>query len=102
MWFIFWLVGLLTGMAAVKVYEFIRAGYIQFKWLHWFSGIIWYFAGIFVIGFVTTSFAEGQPQAAGMATLIFGGIFLVVSVLLYRFVYPKRLNTNHTKEEATA
>ncbi|WP_258359878.1 hypothetical protein [Moorella sulfitireducens (nom. illeg.)] len=102
MWFIFWLVGLLTGIAAVNVYKYIRAGCVQFKWFHWLLGIIWYLSGMFVIGFVTTSFAEGQPQAAGMATLIFGGIFLIVSVLLYRFVYPKRLNTNHAKEEATA
>ena len=89
---VMWFVGLLTGLGAYKVYDLIKENKLHCKWYHWIIGIFWYLMGVFVIGFVGTSFAEGEPRAAGMAILIFGGFFLVVSVLLYRFVLVKRIN----------
>lgn len=89
---VMWLVGLLTGIAALKIYSLLTANKLQCKWYHWVIGVLWYLIGIFVVGFVGTSFAEGEPQAAGMAILIFGGVFLVISVLLYRFVFAKQFN----------
>lgn len=84
-----WLAGLLTGIGGYKIYEFIKAKKLNLKWFHWVIGIIWYFMGIFIIAFIGTSMLEKQPQAAAMATLIFGGTFLIITVLLYRFVYRK-------------
>jgi hypothetical protein len=84
-----WLVGVLTGIGGLLLYQKIKAGKLIFKAYQWVVLAIWYLAGIFVIGFIGTSLAEGEPQAAGMATLIFGGLFLVLSILVYRFVFFK-------------
>ncbi|MBO8168948.1 MAG: hypothetical protein H0Z35_07170 [Thermoanaerobacteraceae bacterium] len=88
-----WLVGLFTGIAGVKIYGWVKEGKLECQWYHWIIGVLWYLLGMFVIGFVGVSFAEGEPQAAGMAILIFGGVFLVVTVLLYRFVFAKQIKT---------
>lgn len=54
------------------------------------------------MSFVGTSFDEGEPQAGGMALLIFGGSFLVVSVLLYRFVFTRQLKPESAAEKVGA
>lgn len=84
-----WIVGLLTGMGIIKLYQGLKSKRLITKWYHWLVGVIWYLIGIFIILFVSTSFYENEPQAAGMAILIFGGVFIVISILLYRFVFTK-------------
>ncbi len=84
-----WLVGLITGFGLALLIGMAQSGKVNFKWFHWAIMAVWYLGLLFVIGFVATSFDEGEPQAAGMATLIFGGVYLIISVLLYRFAYLK-------------
>ena len=86
------IIGFLTGIGALKVFELFKLKKLDWKWFHWAIAVAWYFMVLFVALFVAISFQEGQPQAAGMATLIFGGTALVISVLLYRFVYAKKTN----------
>jgi type VI protein secretion system component VasK len=87
---VMWLVGLITGIIVFKIFQMLKNGIISFSWYHWIISLLWYLTGVFVIGFVGTSFAEGEPQAAGMATLIFGGLYLVITILLYRFVFTTK------------
>jgi len=85
-----WFIGLLTGLACYKMYTILKTKKLTFKWYHWLICVLWYCLGLFVIGFVGTSFAEGEIRAAGMATLIFGGVYIVITILLYRFLYSKK------------
>ncbi len=98
--FLMWLVGLLTGAAAVKLYNLKQEGRLRCDWYHYLIGIGWYLGGLFVVGFVGVSFAEGEPQAAGMALLIFGGLYLVVSILLYRFLYAPQIDAGTSRKAA--
>lgn len=94
----FWFIGILTGILGIKLYEQLKAKTLTWKWYHWVITGVWYLMLIFIAGFIATSFAEGEPRAAGMATLIFGGTVLVISVLLYRFLYVKTSRPVFTKK----
>lgn len=89
-----WIVGILTGMAVLKIYQGMKDNKLVLKWYHWLIGVLWYAMGLFIMLFITTSFYEKEPQAAGMAILIFGGVFLVITILLYRFVYGKKVKNS--------
>lgn len=95
-----WLIGALSGAAGVKIYGLLQEGRLHCDWYHYLIGLGWYFSGLFVVGFVGVSLAEGEPQAAGMALLIFGGAFLVVSVLLYRFLFAPRVDARTDSQVA--
>jgi len=97
MTFLIWLVGVLSGIGGLKLYEGHKAGKLNFKAYQWLVLAGWYLLGVFVIGFIGTSMAEGEPQAAGMATLIFGGVFLVLSILVYRLVIFRPLPAKRAK-----
>lgn len=86
------IIGFLSGIGAYKMFELFKLKKLDWKWFHWAIAGAWYLMVLFVVLFVATSFQEGEPQAAGMATLIFGGTVLVISVLLYRLVFSKRSN----------
>jgi len=102
MWLVMWLAGVISGIAGVKIYGLLKEGKLQCRWYHWIIGALWYLLGIFIVGFVGTSFAEGESRAAGMAVLIFGGFFLVVSILLYRFVFSERFRGISSGGKVTA
>ncbi|AFL98537.1 MULTISPECIES: hypothetical protein [Desulfitobacterium] len=97
-----WLIGILTGIGSLALYQNIKAGKLSVKAYQWVIIAIWYLSGLFVLGFIGTSLAEGEPQAAGMATLIFGGLFLIFSILVYRFVFYKPVpgTSKNTPKEA--
>lgn len=87
MWFVIWLVGVAAGMLALRTYELARSGQLKYKWYHWAIATVWYGLGFFVVAFVGTSLSLGETRAAGMATLIFGGVVVIVGLLLYRFLF---------------
>lgn len=100
--FLMWLAGILTGIGGLKLYQGHKAGKVNFKAYQWLVLAVWYLLGLFVVGFIGTSLAEGEPQAAGMATLIFGGVFLVLSILAYRFVIFRTRSADGAKSPGQA
>lgn len=102
MWLVIWLFGLLTGIAVAVAMKYIKDSNMQYKWYHWVIGVVLYLGLALIIGFVATSIGEGEPQAAKMGLLIFGGTYLVITILLYRFVYAGRGKAGLFKKEASA
>ncbi len=85
MWFF---LGCLTIAFALAVYNWKNKKEISLSWLAW-SGII-ISAGIlfFALAWSISSLAEGEPQAAGMGMLIFGGL----SIIIFLFTRKKIIN----------
>lgn len=79
--FVFWLVGILTGALCVKFAGVLK----KMDWYWWILVAFWYAFGVFTTAFAQTSFAEGESQAGWMAVTIFGGIFVVLGVVIYMF-----------------
>ena len=78
-------------MLAVKMVGMIREGRLRFSWYHWIVGAGWYAALALITAFIAMNVHEGEPQAAGMSLLIFGGGLLVTGILLYRFLFKPRI-----------
>ena len=86
-----YILGILTGAGGFFLVNAIVSGKVKFKiWQYIVIGA-WYFLMLLTAGFINTSVGEGEPRAAGMALLIFGGILLVLAVVLYRFVIYKAI-----------
>lgn len=51
-------------------------------WYHWVGFGVVALWTVFVVAWIGTSVAEGYPKAAGMGALIWGGLDLVLVVLL--------------------
>lgn len=96
---VMWIVGVLTGLAVFKIAMLFKEKKLNYAWYHWLILALLYLGGVFVVAFVGTSFAEGEPQAAGMSILIFGGAFIVVALLLYRFLFARRYNKKVVEKE---
>ena len=80
-----WIVGILTGALGVKYWNVLK----KMDWYWWVLLVLTYAFGVFTTAFATTSFAEGEPQAGTMAITIFGGIFIVLAVLIFIFGIKK-------------
>lgn len=76
-----WIVGILTGALAVRFFSVLK----KMDWYFWVLTVIWYAFGVFATAFAQTSFAEGEPQAGWMAIAIFGGIFVILGIVIYIF-----------------
>ncbi|HCW51305.1 MAG TPA: hypothetical protein DGR79_04460 [Clostridiales bacterium] len=70
----FWAVQALLGWAK-------REG-VALAWYHWLGVAVVALWALFVAAWIGTSVAEGYPQAATAGGLIFGGIGLVLFILL--------------------
>ena len=91
---IYWIIGILTGLAGQQLCKRVKADTLGWKWYHWVIAFLWYISVIMVVSFIGQSFREGMPKAGGMSILIFGGILLVVTIVLLRLVYYKSFFPN--------
>lgn len=82
-----WIVGILTGSVVIKFWPVLR----KMEWYYWVFLIIWYAFGVFTTAFAQTSFAEGEPQAGWMAVGVFGGIFIILGIVIYIFGIHKNI-----------
>ncbi|AET69294.1 hypothetical protein Desor_3836 [Desulfosporosinus orientis DSM 765] len=66
-------------------------GVLKFKGLSWWQ---WGLYGVlllwlaFSLGWIVTSLVEGEVQSAGMGTLIFGGIEIILLIVFFRVGKP--------------
>lgn len=88
---VFLIIGIATGLLLGKLIDNIKAGKVALSWYHWVIGICWYAGVALLVSFIGTSIEEQEPQAAGMAILLFGGALLVVTLLVYRTLYRPRI-----------
>ena len=88
---VWYILGILTGVSGMLLVNAIKNGKIKLKVWQYICIGAWYLLMLLTAGFVNTSIGEGEPRAAGMALLIFGGILLVLAVVLYRFVIYKAI-----------
>ncbi|RNC28748.1 MAG: hypothetical protein AWM53_01189 [Candidatus Dichloromethanomonas elyunquensis] len=86
---ILFLLGVILGVLAVKLWEIKQAKNIHFSKLEYAIGIIWILWVLFGGIFVVDSLGEGETRAASLAALIFGGIALLV-LLGMRQLYLRR------------
>jgi hypothetical protein len=84
------ILGLLTGIGGLLLFQQVRAGE-RYKVWQWIVLALWFLFGLFAFTFIAQNFIEGEARAGGMSILIFGGAFLVISVLVYRFVFMKKV-----------
>ena len=96
--FFFLLFGIASGICFSAVWRMVSEKRIFLSWYHWLITFFWYTGIVFVLAFVGTSIEEMEPQAAGMALLIFGGLYLVVSFPLYRFLFAKQIKAKVVAE----
>ena len=79
-WFI---VGLLTGLSIFLYNELWRC--YRIKWLGWTGLAVGELAVLFCIAWSVASLLEGEPRAASMGLMLFGGAGLVILVVTWRF-----------------
>ena len=91
--FTFWLIGILTGAAGLKLYQLEKSKALDLQPHQWLIIAIWYVVFVFLVAIVVECFLEGTPKAAGMVLLIFGGLLLIVTILLYRVVFCRKIGT---------
>jgi len=85
------MVWLLFGvLSAIGVFFLIKTDRIKLKVWHWVCFAIWYLGLVFTVAFISSSFLEGEPRAAAMAALIFGGILVILAIVFYRLVLAKQ------------
>ena len=74
----------LWGMQSI-----LRQREITFTAGQWMGYLVWLLWTLFGIAFVRTSVAEGEPRAARVGALIFGGIAVITAAILARlWVFP--------------
>ena len=83
--------GILTGVVAANVHRIMKDGQIRFAWFHWVVLAVWYPSVVGLIAFIGTSIEECEPQAAGMALLIFGGTLLALSLGAWRLLFKNKM-----------
>ncbi len=83
--------GILTGCIGTRIWQAMAQCKLRFSWYHWMSLALWYPSVLGLVAFIVTSLEEREPQAAGMALLIFGGALLILSLLTYRIVFKPRI-----------
>jgi hypothetical protein len=88
---VFLLIGIATGFALAKVLTRINEGSLSLNWYHWLIGFGLYAGFAMLVAFIGVSIGEQEPQAAGMAILLFGGALLVVTLLTYRLLYRPQI-----------
>lgn len=88
---VFVIYGLISGLLLAKLMELNKSKKICFSWYHWALSSGLFVSLFFLIAFILTSFDEGEPQAAGMAILIFGGALLVAALVIYRLLFAKQI-----------
>ncbi|MCG8563706.1 MAG: hypothetical protein MI747_01340 [Desulfobacterales bacterium] len=79
--------GIFSGVVCARVHQSMKSGKIRFAWFHWVALGIWYPSVVGLIAFIVTSIEESEPQAAGMALLIFGGVLLALTLGGYRLLF---------------
>ena len=95
---VWYILGILTGVCGMFLFNALKNGKVNFKAWHYAVIAAWYLLMLLTAGFINTSVGEGEPRAAGMALLIFGGILLVLAVVLYRFVIYKAIAKKDTQK----
>lgn len=77
LWF---LIGLVIGGLIFWLVTFVKERSIKLSGLQWLGVVAWGLWIIFCIAFIVTSIGEGEPRAAGIGALIFGGIAALSSI----------------------
>ena len=86
MWFI---VGFIAGLSFF-IYDQLWKMY-PIDWKGWSGLVLGEVAVLFCIAWSVASWFEGEPQAAAMGLILFGGGGLVVLVLTWRFLILRPL-----------
>ena len=79
-WFI---VGFIAGVS-VFVYNELWKSY-AIKWKGWAGLVTGEIGLLFCVAWSAASWLEGEPRAAAMGVMLFGGVGLVILVLTWRF-----------------
>ena len=87
MWLI---VGLIAGLSVFAWVELFRRARIP--WFGWAGLLVGEFMVLFCVAWSTASMAEGEPRAASMGLIMFGGPGLILLVLTWRLVVQKSLS----------
>jgi|GEM_PF-3603321 len=85
--FLIWLIGLLTGGLFIYFWPVLK----KLTWYWWAVLVIWYLIGVFAAAFSSACFSEEATRAGWMGILFFGGIFVVLGVIVYIFGIRKDL-----------
>ena len=84
MGFFWFLIGLIAGLGALGLTELNRRKVIGWKgWTGLGLGLL---LVLFCIAWSSASVFEGEPRAASMGLIMFGGSGLIVLVLTWRFL----------------
>jgi hypothetical protein len=83
-----WLVvGLIAGLSVLAYVELNRR--FSIDWKGWTGLILGEVAILFGIAWTVASVFEGEPRAASMGAMMFGGMGLVILVLAWRLFIEK-------------
>ena len=91
------IVHLIVGAAAMFVvlmlYNFARKNELNLKWWQWPLTVLGVIYAVFVVEVIAGFLEEGALQAALVMGLITGIVAVVWGVLLGRFVFKKKIET---------
>ena len=85
--FIWYLLGVLTGLCAYLLYEVSRRS--RLDWISWSGLVAGTFLMLFTIAWCAGSVLEGVPRAASMGLLFFGFSGIVILTLTVRYTAVK-------------
>lgn len=84
LWFI---IGIGTTLAVQAFYQWTKEKGYHFKWWQWLILACWVLAFAGTIGFIGTTYGEGDPRAALVGGAVFGVIVIVAAVGLWRWLF---------------
>lgn len=99
--YLIFIAGLLVGFLAKYLWDAKQEKKLQFKWWHYLLMLIWVGWTGFGVMFVAISLAEYESRAAGLASVIFGGV-AILGIIGLRILYIKQKDTVRKPETTTA
>ena len=84
--FVWFLFGGLTVFVAMIAWQYKQSNDVELTWFQWAAAIGWALWAVMTVAFVISAIAEGEPRAAGVGALIFGGV-AALSFIGVRFLF---------------
>ncbi len=89
MWFLYFLIGCITGGYFVSLRNRMKKKSVRFVWYEWILLFINFMLFSILVQTFIASFLEGSPQAAWMSTVFLGVPIVVLAVVTFRSVQSR-------------
>jgi uncharacterized membrane protein len=88
-WFLYFLIGCLTGGFLVAFWNSLKRRSVRLVWYEWILCVVSFMFYILLLQSFIASLAEGEPQAAWMSVVFLGVPVVLIAVATLRSVQTR-------------